>query len=57
MIAALQSGELQQSELTNYEKLIREDAFQQRQLLGAHAQREHDRKFFKMIENHHKEKW
>ncbi|EPJ46842.1 MAG: GTPase EngC [Osedax symbiont Rs2] len=57
VFAALEKGELQQSELNNYQKLLREDAFQQRQLIGAHAQRDHDRKFFKMIENHRKEKW
>ncbi|OUS38675.1 ribosome small subunit-dependent GTPase A ['Osedax' symbiont bacterium Rs2_46_30_T18] len=57
VIAALETGELQPSELANYQKLLREDAFAQRQLLGAHAQRDHDKKFFKMIENHRKEKW
>ena len=57
VIAALQSGQLQSSELANYQKLLREDAFTQRQLQGAHAQRDHDRKFFKMIESHRKEKW
>ena len=57
VIAALKTGEILQTHFDNYKKLLKEDEFIKRKELGSHAEKAHDRAFFKMIDQHRKTKW
>jgi len=46
---ALERGELTQSHLDNYQKLLREDAFNARSAQGAYAQKQHMKEFGKSV--------
>lgn len=49
VLQALEQGTLSQSHWDNYQKLLKEDAFNARAAQGAHAQREHMKAFSKSI--------
>jgi ribosome biogenesis GTPase len=55
--AALASGTLTYSHLGNYLKLLKEDEFMKRKELGAYAEKQHERAFFKMIHSMRTESW
>lgn len=57
ILAALEAGEITQAHFDNYKKLLKEDAFLQRRELGAYAEKQHERAFFKMIDNVKKQSW
>lgn len=54
---ALSSGDLTPDHLNNYLKLLKEDEFIKRRELGAYAEKEHERAFFKMIHSMKTESW
>ena len=49
VLQALESGELTQSHWDNYQKLLKEDAFNARSAQGAYAQKQHMKSFSKAI--------
>ena len=51
ILAALEAGALSQSHFDNYKKLLKEDAFLARRELGVYAEKQHERAFYKMIDN------
>jgi len=55
--SALSSGVLTRSHLANYLKLLKEDEFLKRRDIGAHAEKQHERAFFKMIHSMRTESW
>ena len=55
--SALASGALTHSHLSNYLKLLKEDEFMKRRELGAYAEKQHERAFFKMIHSMQTESW
>ena len=57
VIEALKTGGILQTHFDNYKKLLKEDEFIKRKELGSHAEKAHDRAFFKMIDQHRKTKW
>lgn len=57
ILDALETGKLPQAHFDNYNKLLKEDEFIKRKELGSHAEKAHDKAFFKMIESHRKTSW
>lgn len=55
--AALSSGDLTPAHLGNYLKLLKEDEYAKRRELGAYAEKQHERAFFKMIHSMNTESW
>lgn len=55
--AALSSGDLTPVHLGNYLKLLKEDEYAKRRELGAYAEKQHERAFFKMIHSMNTESW
>jgi ribosome biogenesis GTPase len=55
--SALATGSLTSAHLGNYLKLLKEDEFVKRRELGAYAEKEHERAFFKMIHSMRTESW
>lgn len=54
---ALSSGDLTLAHLSNYLKLLKEDEYSKRRELGAYAEKQHERAFFKMIHSMNTESW
>ena len=57
ILLALEANEISRAHFDNYKKLLKEDAFLQRRELGAYAEKQHERAFFKMIDNVKKQSW
>jgi ribosome biogenesis GTPase len=55
--SALSTGLLAHSHLANYLKLLKEDELLKRRDIGAHAEKQHERAFFKMIHSMRTESW
>jgi len=55
--SALSTGVLTHTHLNNYLKLLKEDEFLKRRDIGAHAEKQHERAFFKMIHSMRTESW
>lgn len=56
VLAALESGELEQAQFDNYQKLLKEDEYFKRKELGAFAQNQHFKAFSKMVKTHKRER-
>ena len=57
VLKAIETGKIDQVHLDNYKKLLKENAFIKRKELGSHAEKVHERAFFKMIKDHQKTSW
>ncbi|MEH6448659.1 MAG: ribosome small subunit-dependent GTPase A [Oleispira sp.] len=55
--SALSTHALTHAHLANYLKLLKEDEFLKRRDIGAHAEKQHERAFFKMIHSMRTESW
>ena len=51
---ALESGEIEIEAFNNYQKLLKEEAFNQRQELGAYAEKQHQKQLHMMYKQHKK---
>ena len=55
--AALASGQLMADHFQNYKKIVREEEFLKRRQLGVHAEKQHERDFFKMVKTMKRDRW
>lgn len=55
--AAIDAGDVDESQFNNYVKLLKEDDYAKRRGLGAYAEKQHDKNFTKMIKSIKTDSW